>query len=70
MVMQPAVDFLVSGPNPGRANIMAAAAAPSTAPCFEQSTYKSVGGCVTIRPEFVVTAMCLPTAWSLLSENF
>ena len=62
MVMQAAADFLVGGLNPVAAN-MAAAPPPATDLKF----------CTRVRYHSTkagVTKMCLPIAWSLLSENF
>ena len=68
MVMQPTADFLVAGSNPGGVNV----APPTRAvgrPGFKPPTetvrrlpYHSTGGSVQ--------AISLPTAWSLVSENF
>ena len=69
MVMQPTADCLVGGSNPGQANMAAAPPTTVDRQGFELPTYNSAVCCVTIQPRFDVTAMCLPTAWSLLSEN-
>ena len=63
MVMQPTADFFVAGSNPGRV--------PMTIDQqgFEPPTKKSAAGCVTIRPWFVATVLCIPTAWSLLTTK-
>ena len=66
MVMQAAADFLVGGSNPGAANM----APESTDQDSNRRSKNSATACVTIRPGLDVIGMCLPTAWSLLSENF
>ena len=69
--MQLTEAFLVAGSNPGQVNAAAPLPPPPTVgrPGFELPTktlcrlcYHSTGGCVI--------AICFPTAWSLLSENF
>ena len=60
MGMQLTADFLVGGSIPSRANDQG----------FEPLTQNFAAHCITIQTAFDVTAMCLPTAWSLLSENF
>ena len=70
MVKQPTAGFFVGGSNPGRANMVAAPPPTVDQPRLEPPTEKSGAFYVTIQPKFVATAMCLPTAWSLLSTNF
>ena len=48
----------------------AAATADSRPSRIRTADQKLCVGCITIRPELGVTAICLPTAWSLPSENF
>ena len=63
MVMQAAVDFWVGGSNPGVANAAAAQSPASTDLKYcSRVHYHSTDSCVTV--------LCLPTACSLLSENF
>ena len=65
MVMQVAADFLVGGSNPGVARSGATALnrirTADRKFCDRVCDHSTGGG---------VTAICLPTAWSLLSENF
>ena len=67
MVMQPSADFLVGGSNSGRAHMAAAAPMAVDQQGFELPTEKSAVGRTTIRPWVVMTGMCIPTAWSLLT---
>ena len=66
--MQPTADFFVAGLNPGQANM---AAPPMTVNRrgFKPPTKKYAAGCGTIRPWFVATVLCIPTAWTLLTTN-
>ena len=69
MVMQLTRVFTVGSSNPGRAD-MAPLTTVVDKPGFEPPIENFAVDCVTIRPAFGVTTLCLPTAWSLLSENF
>ena len=69
MVMKPTAEFLAGGLSPGPAKIAAAPLTVVDRPGFEPPAENSAVGCVTIRPGFDLTAMCLPIAWSLLSEK-
>ena len=70
MVMQPAADFLVGRLNPSQAHTAAALPMAVDRQGFEPPTEKSALRCATIRPWVVMTGMCIPNAWSLLTTNY
>ena len=71
MVMQATAEFVVGGWDPGAANMATAPPPPTSTYQDETADLKMLAaGCFTIRPGLEVIGMCLPIAWSLLSENF
>ena len=67
--MQHTADFFVAGSNPGRANMAAAPPMKVDQRGFEPPTKKYAADCVTIRPWFIATVLCIPIAWTLLTTN-
>ena len=72
MVMQLSADFLVGGSNPGRVNMPPPpAAAAKSGPTRIRTADRDICGLLRYHSTSnCVFAVCFPTAWSLLSENF